>query len=150
MNEEDKIPFTSHLEELRRRLIIAFVAVAIGFAASYGFKEQLFEILVRPLKMVMAEGDTLIFTNLPEAFFTYLKVSFLTGIGLASPVLIYQFWIFVAPASMTRKSGCCCPSFSSRPCSFWAAPFSGTSSSFPTVLISSWALPPRPSVPCPP
>lgn len=103
MNEEDKIPFTSHLEELRRRLIIAFVAVAIGFAASYGFKEQLFEILVRPLKMVMAEGDTLIFTNLPEAFFTYLKVSFLTGIGLASPVLIYQFWIFVAPGLYDKE-----------------------------------------------
>ena len=103
MNEDDKIPFTSHLEELRRRLIIAFIAVAVGFAASYGFKEQLFEILVRPLKMVMAEGDTLIFTNLPEAFFTYLKVAFLTGIGLASPVLIYQFWMFVAPGLYDKE-----------------------------------------------
>ena len=84
MNDEDKIPFTSHLDELRRRLIIAFIAVAIGFAAAYGFKEYLFEILVRPLKLVMAEGDTLIFTNLPEAFFTYLKVAFLSGIGLPS------------------------------------------------------------------
>jgi len=103
MNEDDKIPFTSHLEELRRRLIIAFIAVAVGFVASYGFKEQLFEILVRPLKLVMAEGDTLIFTNLPEAFFTYLKVAFLTGIGLASPVIIYQFWMFVAPGLYDKE-----------------------------------------------
>jgi sec-independent protein translocase protein TatC len=103
MHDEDKIPFTSHLDELRRRLIIAFIAVAIGFVAAYGFKEYLFEILVRPLKLVMAEGDTLIFTNLPEAFFTYLKVAFLTGIGLASPVIIYQFWMFVAPGLYDKE-----------------------------------------------
>jgi sec-independent protein translocase protein TatC len=103
MHDEDKIPFTSHLDELRRRLIIAFIAVAIGFVAAYGFKEYLFEILVRPLKLVMAEGDTLIFTNLPEAFFTYLKVAFLTGIGLASQVIIYQFWMFVAPGLYDKE-----------------------------------------------
>jgi sec-independent protein translocase protein TatC len=103
MNEEDKIPFTSHLDELRRRLIICFIAVAVGFVAAYGFKEYLFEILVRPLKLVMAEGDTLIFTNLPEAFFTYLKVAFLTGIGIASPVIIYQFWMFVAPGLYEKE-----------------------------------------------
>ncbi len=103
MTEDDKIPFTSHLEELRRRLVIAFIAIAIGFVASYGFKEYLFEILVRPLKLVMAEGDTLIFTNLPEAFFTYLKVAFLTGIGLASPVILYQFWMFVAPGLYDKE-----------------------------------------------
>ena len=103
MNEDDKIPFTSHLDELRRRLITVFIAVAIGFAAAYGFKEFLFEILVRPLRLVMAEGDTLIFTNLPEAFFTYLKVALLTGIGLASPVILYQFWMFVAPGLYDKE-----------------------------------------------
>ena len=95
--EEEKIPFTSHLEELRSRLIKIFIAVGIGFAASYGFKETLFEILVSPLVKVMEEGDHLIFTGLPEAFFTYLKVSLLAGIMLASPVILYQFWMFVAP-----------------------------------------------------
>ena len=95
--EEEKIPFTSHLEELRSRLIKIFIAIGIGFAASYGFKESLFEILVRPLVRVMEAGDHLIFTGLPEAFFTYLKVSLLSGIMLASPVILYQFWMFVAP-----------------------------------------------------
>ncbi|MGD9236221.1 MAG: twin-arginine translocase subunit TatC [Desulfobacterales bacterium] len=95
--EEEKIPFTSHLEELRSRLIKTFIAIGIGFAASYGFKEKLFEILVRPLVKVMETGDHLIFTGLPEAFFTYLKVSLLAGIMLASPVILYQFWMFVAP-----------------------------------------------------
>lgn len=97
MNEEDKIPFTSHLEELRSRLIKCFIAIGVGFVIAYGFKEKIFQILVRPLVLVMEEGDKLIFTGLPEAFFTYLKVAFLTGIIVGSPILIYQFWMFVAP-----------------------------------------------------
>ena len=94
---DDKIPFTAHLEELRKRLIICFVAVAVGFVVCYAFKEKLFQILTQPLISVMHQGDTLIYTGLPEAFFTFLKVSFLGGLMLASPVIIYQFWMFVAP-----------------------------------------------------
>ncbi|MDA3898247.1 MAG: twin-arginine translocase subunit TatC [Desulfobacteraceae bacterium] len=97
MSEEDKLPFTSHLEELRKRLIHCFIAVLIGFGISYGFKEKLFEILIHPLMQVMQEGDTLIFTGIPEAFFTLLKVSLLSGIMLAIPVIMYEFWMFVAP-----------------------------------------------------
>jgi sec-independent protein translocase protein TatC len=101
--EEEKIPFTSHLEELRSRLIKCFIAVGVGFAASYAFKEILFNILVRPLVKVMEHGDHLIFTGLPEAFFTYLKVSLLAGLMLASPVLLYQFWMFVAPGLYQKE-----------------------------------------------
>ena len=90
MDVDDKLPFTAHLEELRKRLIASFVAVGIGFVVSYGFKEKLFSILVLPLKKVMDPGETLIYTGLPEAFFTYLKVSLLSGIMLATPVLLYQ------------------------------------------------------------
>ncbi|UCF90922.1 MAG: twin-arginine translocase subunit TatC [Desulfobacterales bacterium] len=97
MLEDEKLPFTAHLEELRKRLITCFIAVGVGFVFSYFFKEKLFKILVRPLISVMQEGDTLIFTGLPEAFFTYLKVAFLSGLILASPLIFYQFWMFVAP-----------------------------------------------------
>lgn len=94
---DEKLPFTAHLEELRNRLIKCFIAVGIGFFISYGFKEKLFQMLANPLVRVMEKGDTLIFTGLPEAFFTYLKISFLSGILLASPILFYQFWMFIAP-----------------------------------------------------
>ncbi|UCG21402.1 MAG: twin-arginine translocase subunit TatC [Deltaproteobacteria bacterium] len=103
-NETDsKMPFTEHLEELRRRLIICFVAVGIGFVISYFFAKQIFEILMRPLIKAMPPGEGLIFTALPEAFITYLKVALLTGIGLASPVIIYQFWRFLAPGLYNRE-----------------------------------------------
>jgi sec-independent protein translocase protein TatC len=97
MREDEKLPFTSHLEELRRRLITVFIAVGVGFVVAFGFKERLFKILVQPLIKVMKEGETLIYTGLPEAFFTYLKVAFLTGLIVASPIILYQFWMFVAP-----------------------------------------------------
>ena len=103
IREEDKLPFTSHLEELRKRLITCFIAAGIGFVISYGFKERLFEILIRPLIRVMEPGDKLIFTGLPEAFFTYLKVSLLTGLMLAAPVIIYQFWMFVVPGLYEKE-----------------------------------------------
>jgi sec-independent protein translocase protein TatC len=103
LEEDDKIPFTAHLEELRSRLIKCLIAVGIGFVIAYGFKEILFEILVHPLVMVMAKGDHLIFTGLPEAFFTYLKVAFLAGLMLASPVVLYQFWMFVAPGLYRKE-----------------------------------------------
>jgi sec-independent protein translocase protein TatC len=103
LNEDEKLPFTAHLEELRSRLIKGFLAVAAGFGVCYGFKETLFEILLYPLLRVMPEGGKLIFTGIPEAFFTYLKVSFLAGIILASPVLLYQFWMFVAPGLYQKE-----------------------------------------------
>jgi len=103
MDEQEKIPFTEHLEELRKRLIVCFIAVGVGFVLSYGFKEKLFQILTRPLIRVMQTGDKLIFTGLPEAFFTYLKVTFLSGIILAAPVIFYQFWMFVAPGLYDKE-----------------------------------------------
>ncbi len=103
MDEQEKIPFTAHLEELRKRLITCFIAVGIGFVISYGFKEKLFHILTRPLISVMPTGDKIIFTGLPEAFFTYLKVAFLSGIMLVAPVILYQFWMFVAPGLYNKE-----------------------------------------------
>ncbi len=103
MQEDDKLPFTAHLEELRSRLITCFIAVGVGFVLSYGFKEQLFKILLIPLLSVMKSGEELIFTGLPEAFFTYLKVAFLSGLILASPVIVYQFWMFVAPGLYRKE-----------------------------------------------
>jgi sec-independent protein translocase protein TatC len=51
----------------------------------------------------MQTGDKLIFTGLPEAFFTYLKVALLSGIILSTPVIFYQFWVFVAPGLYEKE-----------------------------------------------
>ena len=118
LREDEKLPFTAHLEELRSRLIKSFIAVGAGFGLCYGLKEKLFEILLYPLMQVMPEGGKLIFTGIPEAFFTYLKVSFLAGIILASPVLLYQFWMFVAPGLYKKERRLLAPIIAVTSCFF--------------------------------
>jgi sec-independent protein translocase protein TatC len=95
--EEDKLPIHDHLEELRWRLIKCVIAVAVGFVATYAFKERIFQFLVSPLARVLPENSHLIYTSLPEAFITYLKVAFFSGLVLSSPVIFYQIWKFIMP-----------------------------------------------------
>jgi sec-independent protein translocase protein TatC len=98
-----QMPFTAHLAELRKRLIACFIAIGCGFAAAYAFSARLFEWLVQPLIGVLAPGDKLVFTALPEAFFIYLKTSLIAGIILASPVIFYELWMFVAPGLYQKE-----------------------------------------------
>ena len=95
--DEKKLPLTTHLQELRKRLILSFIAVGGCFALCYTFAEKIFDILAAPLLEMMPEGGSLIFTSVAEAFFTYMKVAFIAGLILASPFVLYQIWAFVAP-----------------------------------------------------
>jgi sec-independent protein translocase protein TatC len=103
MPDDDKLPFTAHLEELRKRLIICFYAVGVGFVICYFFSNRLFHILMHPLLVAMPPDEKLIYTGLPEAFFTYLKVAFLAGVLLAVPVIMYQLWMFIAPGLYDKE-----------------------------------------------
>jgi sec-independent protein translocase protein TatC len=96
---ESQMPFTEHLEELRRRLIYCAIAVGVGFVVCYFFKETIFAWLMKPLLKALpaSQGRKLIYTAPHEAFLTYLKVSFIGGVALSIPVILYQFWRFVAP-----------------------------------------------------
>ncbi len=95
--DETAAPLTEHLAELRKRLITCCWAIGIGFLASYGFSKQIFGYLMLPLAKVLPENSSMIFTGLTEGFFTYLKVAFISGLLLASPVIFYQIWAFIAP-----------------------------------------------------
>ena len=95
--EESKLPFTTHLEELRRRLIYAVVAIVLGAIIAFLFAKQLFYFLAQPLVKILPANQPMIFTALTEAFFTYFKVALLAGFFLASPVVFYQLWKFIAP-----------------------------------------------------
>jgi len=103
VDSAEKQPFLSHLEELRKRLVVCAIGVGVGFAIAYIFSERLFQLLVAPLKAVMPEGDQLIFTNLPEMFFAYLKVAFIAGILAAAPLIFYELWMFIAPGLYQKE-----------------------------------------------
>jgi sec-independent protein translocase protein TatC len=91
------MPLTAHLEELRWRIIRALLALGLAFGVCYWFAEALFAFLVRPLAALRPEQALVIGTGVTEAFFTKLKVSFIAALFLASPIIFFQAWRFVAP-----------------------------------------------------
>jgi sec-independent protein translocase protein TatC len=100
---EEKQTFIEHLEELRKRLIISLVAVGIGFGVCYYFSQEIFRLLMIPLQRALPPGATLIFTTPAEAFFTYMKLGLIAGVFVASPVVLYQIWLFVAPGLYSHE-----------------------------------------------
>lgn len=93
----NRLSFNMHLEELRRRLIYSFAALAVFFTLCYIFSEHLVSFLFHPVRQALPYGSTLVFTALTEGFITYIKVSFWSALILATPVIMLQLWWFIAP-----------------------------------------------------
>jgi sec-independent protein translocase protein TatC len=93
------VPLFQHLEKIRSRLLICCLAVGVGFVISYCFSARIFAVLMKPWVEAMPPGQPakLIYTAPHEAFFVYMKVSFISGTLLAIPVIVWQTWRFVAP-----------------------------------------------------
>ncbi|HEX8251707.1 MAG TPA: twin-arginine translocase subunit TatC [Thermoanaerobaculia bacterium] len=103
---EDELPkmtFLDHLEELRKRLVISFIAVAVAFLACWAFAEPIFAKLQEPLTTFLPPGDKLAYTRLTAPFFLYMKVAFFSGIFVASPVILFQLWLFIAPGLYKKE-----------------------------------------------
>ena len=100
---QEKQTFIEHLEDLRKRLLVSLIAVGIGFIICYLFSKEIFEFLMMPLHRALPSGATMIFTTPAEAFFTYMKVGLLAGVFAASPIVLYQIWLFVAPALYSKE-----------------------------------------------
>jgi len=96
-NSEEKMPLTSHLQELRTRLVRCLTVVGIGFVGCYFFKDYLFAIITKPLADAMPKHSHMIYTGLPEAFFIYMKIAFFASLFLTSPYTLYQVWKFISP-----------------------------------------------------
>jgi sec-independent protein translocase protein TatC len=92
--------FLEHLEELRRRIIYALIAVAIAFFACWGYAPRIYDIMQRPIMEALKHNglaEKLVYLNPTEPFNLYLKVAFLTGVFVASPFVLYQVWLFISP-----------------------------------------------------
>jgi sec-independent protein translocase protein TatC len=89
-----KAPLMEHLLELRRRLIYALISFGICFVICFAFSTQILRFLERPLA---AATNHLIYTALPEVFFTQIKVAMFGGACLGFPMIAAQIWMFVAP-----------------------------------------------------
>ena len=95
------MPLLEHLVELRQRLLWALAAFLVSFGICYFFSKPIYSFLARPLAAALeARGmgeRHLIYTQLYEAFFTYIKVAFFGAMFISFPVVASQLWLFVAP-----------------------------------------------------
>lgn len=89
--------FRPHHLELRNRLIKVFLSIAICTVVAYVFSEQIAKIFISPLFQASPLVYKLVYTNLPEAFLSYIKLSLMVGILASFPVVLYQLWVFIAP-----------------------------------------------------
>ena len=106
-NDEEQtgmMGFLDHLDELRSRLIKSFVAVGIGMAVAYAFVDRIALFVLGPTLAALPPGtEGLQTTRLGEGFAFYLDSSLIAGGLLASPVLLYQVWRFIAPGLYARE-----------------------------------------------
>jgi len=105
-SEEDaggKMSFLDHLDELRRRLVVAIISVAAGFVVALVFIDRIFGFVMRPLQQLLPHGGKMIYTEPTEAFMLQLKVAALAGLVMAAPLVMWQVWLFVAPGLYSKE-----------------------------------------------
>jgi sec-independent protein translocase protein TatC len=92
-----KMSFLEHLDELRHRLIASVIAIAVGCVIAFIFIGRIFRFVMLPLQQMLPDGGKLITTQGPELFLLYLKVGALAGLILATPFVLWELWLFIAP-----------------------------------------------------
>lgn len=104
-NPKAEMPFLDHLEELRRRILWSLLALGVCFGAGLAAVHYLdvTRFLLEPGQEVMGPDWQLIYLAPADAFFVFLKISLTVGLVLASPIIVYQVWAFLAPALEKRE-----------------------------------------------
>ena len=92
-----RMSFLEHLDELRKRLVITAGSLLCGFLFCFAFIQPIFDFIMVPLYEILPDGGRLAYTEPTEAFFLYIKIAALAGFMLATPVILSQVWLFVAP-----------------------------------------------------
>jgi sec-independent protein translocase protein TatC len=92
-----KMSFLDHLDELRRRIINALLSLTVGVVIAVFFIDEIFDFIMRPLQAMLPPGQTLIYTDPTEAFMLKVKIALIAGLVIASPGVMTQIWLFIAP-----------------------------------------------------
>lgn len=138
--EPDALPamgFLDHLEELRKRLIYCIISVVVGFFACWGYREQIYGFMQKPIMDALkANGlaEKLVYLNPTEPFNLYLKISLLAGLFLTSPFVLYQVWMFISPGLYRNEKRYVVPFMSSSILLFTAGGYFGYKIVYPQAL----------------
>ncbi|UAT42689.1 twin-arginine translocase subunit TatC [Anaplasmataceae bacterium AB001_6] len=119
---EGYMSITGHLHELRSRVVKILVFFVFAFIVCYWFSQEIYDFLLLPLKDIIQDFDklnntdfTLIYTDITEVFFVYLRVSLLFAFLVTAPFMIWQCYLFIAPALYTQERKILIPYLFSSP-----------------------------------
>jgi sec-independent protein translocase protein TatC len=111
-NPEGRMPLMDHLRELRNRVVKMALALIAGMVVGFIFFNPVWHFIERPLCSAVIRGHTgcntlgvnqLVLNGPLDAFYLRVKVAFIVGLILSSPVWLYQLWAFVAPGLYARE-----------------------------------------------
>jgi sec-independent protein translocase protein TatC len=129
--------FLDHLEELRKRIIYSLIAVAVGFLVCWGYAQKIFAIMQVPVMEALqknGKAQQLVFLNPTDPFNLYLKIAFMAGVFLASPIVLYQLWMFISPGLYRHEKRYVLPFMVSTVSLFLGGGFFGYKVVFPAAL----------------
>jgi sec-independent protein translocase protein TatC len=106
--EGSRMPFLSHLKELRDRVRNAAIAFVLAFGVCFYFAQEIYDWLQGPIENAWAANPKLPpfkmnFATLTEPFWVNMSVALWAGIFVASPVIFHQIWKFIAPGLYKRE-----------------------------------------------
>ena len=107
--EDTEQPFISHLIELRNRLLRVVLCVTLVFLAMAPFANEIYTYLAGPLMRHLPENSSMIAIDVVSPFFTPFKLALVASVFVSAPVILYQFWAFVAPGLYRHERGMILP-----------------------------------------
>lgn len=131
--------FWEHLDELRKRLVWSVIAFFVCCMVAWEFKEVVMNYLSIPFHEAWAAqklpGNAELHFDAPGAIFTaYFKLSMIVGIGMASPIIFYQLWSFVAPGLYAKEKKFVIPFVLSSSLLFVGGGLFGYKTAFPIMF----------------
>jgi sec-independent protein translocase protein TatC len=110
-DSDARMPLMEHIRELRNRLIKAALGILAGVIIGWFFFNPAWQFITGPFCRIAIHGVTgcknsehpLVVTGVFDSFFVRLKVAFIVGLVISSPVWFYQIWAFIAPGLYRRE-----------------------------------------------
>src|SRR5262249_54438617 len=130
-----KMSFLEHLDELRKRIVNACLAIAIGIGVTFWWINPIFNYILKPTRKALPPAVKPIYTQPAEAFSLYITVALIAGIVVAAPFIFYQLWAFIAPGLYSKEKRLAIPFVALTTLGFLAGAAFNHYVAFPFMMI---------------
>jgi sec-independent protein translocase protein TatC len=140
LDDRSKMSFLEHLDELRRRILYSLYVLLACCAVTFYFWDPLFKFYINYFGQL---GGHLVFTQPMAGFMFSLKISALAALGVASPFIFSQAWLFVAPGLYAKEKKVVVPFVIFASMFFFAGAYFAHRIAFPSMwkFFASYEVP---------